>query len=761
MNLAMLGLAAQDAAMRGFVYDKDSGEPVIFANVVFLGTSYGVTTDANGYYSLTKVAPGTYELLISSIEYKEYKETVTLAPGKIVSKNFNVEKSIIQLGDAEVNAEKQESKTQVRTSVESITPKEIKQLPSIGGTPDIAQYLQVLPGVVFTGDQGGQLYIRGGAPIQNKVLLDGMVVYNAFHSIGLFSVFDTDVISNADIYTGGFNAKFGGRTSSIMDISTRDGNKKKLTGKVGFSPFGARALLEGPLKKLGEKGGGISYVLSLKHSFLEESSKLLYTYIDEDGLPFNFTDMYGKVSFGGNKGSKFNVFGFNFTDQVKYQAISDLNWTNRGVGANFVVIPSGSTVLMSGNFASSSYDITLREENVPDRFSSIDGFNFGLDFKYVLGENDVRYGLEVVSFSTNFETFNPLGLVIKQEENTTEFAGYFIYKISAGKFLIEPSLRLQYYSSLSTMSPEPRLGMKYKVNEILRFKLAAGLYSQNLISANSDRDVVNLFYGFLAGPEDLQDEFITEGGEVREVKNSLQRSSHLIVGAEYDLTEHIDINIEGYYINFAQLTNTNRNKIFPDNDANADVPDALKNDFIIETGKSYGVDMVAKYDHKNLNLWLVYSLQKVDRWDGFNSYAPVFDRRHNVNFVSSYVFGEKKQWEVSARWNLGSGLPFTQAQGYYQPTNITDGIGTDYIVSNTNELGILFAELNKGRLPYYHRLDVNVKRSLKLSNKVNMEVNAGVTNMYNRANVFYVDRISGERVDQLPFMPSIGLDMTF
>ena len=104
----------------------------------------------------------------------------------------------------------------------------MRQIPTVGGQADLAQYLQVLPGVIFTGDQGGQLYIRGGSPIQNKVLLDGMIVYNPFHSIGLFSVFDTDLMRNADVYTGGFNADFGGRISSVMDITTRDGNKKRL-----------------------------------------------------------------------------------------------------------------------------------------------------------------------------------------------------------------------------------------------------------------------------------------------------------------------------------------------------------------------------------------------------------------------------------------------------------------------------------------------------------------------------------------------------
>src|SRR6202007_2836734 len=105
---------------------------------------------------------------------------------------------------------------------------------------------------VFTGDQGGQLYIRGGTPVQNKVLLDGMIVYNPFHSIGLFSVFDNDIIRNADVYTGGFGAEYGGRISSIMDITTRDGNKKRVAGKIAASPFGAKVLVEGPIIKYTE-----------------------------------------------------------------------------------------------------------------------------------------------------------------------------------------------------------------------------------------------------------------------------------------------------------------------------------------------------------------------------------------------------------------------------------------------------------------------------------------------------------------------------
>ena len=147
-------------------------------------------------------------------------------------------------------------------------------MPAVGGEPDLAQYLQVLPGVIFTGDQGGQLYIRGGAPVHNLTLLDGMVIYNPFHSIGFFSVFDTDIIRNADVYTGGMPAEYGGRISSTMDVSIRDGNKNRLAGKIGASTFATKLMLEGPLRN--NEKGSTTFLVSAKHSYLEESSQLFY-----------------------------------------------------------------------------------------------------------------------------------------------------------------------------------------------------------------------------------------------------------------------------------------------------------------------------------------------------------------------------------------------------------------------------------------------------------------------------------------------------
>lgn len=761
--LLMPVLCLGQATVKGFLRDQANGEPVMYASVGLAGTSFGVMSDMDGFYSLSRIPEGSYRLVISSMEFETVSEDVSLTNGRIVTRNFLLESKVVALGSAEVRADWQEQQTKVNMSIETIRPADLKKIPSFGGQPDLVQALQVLPGFISTGDQGGQLYIRGGSPIQNKVLLDGMIVYNAFHSIGLFSVFDSDVIANADIYTGGFSAKFGGRISSVMDIKTRDGNKQKIQGKIGASPFGAKLTLEGPLKKLGDNGAGISYILSLKHSYLEQTSKLFYDYVNRDGkgLPFNYTDAYAKVSVGSGNGSKLSLFGFNFRDQVSYQALSDLSWKNFGGGGNFTIVPSGSAILMNGHFAASDYEIKLQEEGVDDRFSQVNGFNFGLDFKYVLGEDDVQYGLEVVGMRTDFQTFNPLGVRVGQTENTTEFAGYVDYRINRGKLIVNPSMRMQYYSSLARFRPEPRLGLKFKATERLRLKAAMGMYSQNVISSNSDRDVVNLFYGFLSGPENLQNTLLRSDNTVQEIEHSLQTAEHLIGGFEYDLTERLNLNVEGYFKNFSQLTNPNRNKLYADNAANADVPEVLRKDFIVETGRAFGVDVVLKYEEKFTYVWLVYGLGNVDRWDGFRWYDPVFDRRHNINVVISQGLGKEGLWELSSRWNMGTGLPFTQTQGYYQPPNVTDGIATDYVVSNSTELGIQFAGLNEGRLPAYHRLDMSIRREFKFENSSTLEFSVGVTNLYSRDNVFYINRVTGERVDQLPFLPSVSLDFKF
>ncbi len=754
--------AQNDNNVKGFVYETATGEPMMFCNVYLKGTTIGSSTDINGFFNITKIPDGDYTIVITNLGYDTISENISLHKNEVLNKKYFMQESSVLLQAVNITADKIEARTETKTSVVNITPKTITKIPSMGGQADLAQYLQVIPGVIFTGDQGGQLYIRGGSPIQNKVLLDGMVIYNPFHSIGLFSVFDTDIIRNAEIYTGGFGAEYGGRISSVMDITTRDGNKKRIAGKVGASTFGAKITLEGPLKKAKNPDDmTASFILSAKNSYLEQTSQSIYKGIlGGEALPYNYRDLYGKISLNSANGSKVNFFGFNFTDDViNYKSISNFGWDSYGAGANFVVIPGKSPVLIEGNVAFSDYKAALEEQNNPNRTSSINGFNAGFAFTYFLGKNSLKYGIEMLGFKTVFDYTKSNGIHISQLENTTELGAYIKYKAQFENFILEPSIRIQAYASLSEVSPEPRLAMKYNVTDWFRIKAAGGFYSQNLIAANSDRDVVNLFYGFLSGQSNIPTYFDGE-----KVTSKLQKAVHYILGTEFDIYNNITLNVEGYYKDFRQLTSMNRNQIYSDSEAPPGTPQIERKDFMIERGDAYGVDISVKYEDKKWYLWGAYSLGYVTK-DYENAegelvtYRTHYDRRHNVNLIATYTAGAKNQWEISARWNFGTGFPFTKVTGFYEELPY-DNIYFDPYTESGN-LGFIYDELNTGQLPTYHRLDLDVKRKFYFSENVVMEADFGVTNVYDRSNIFYIDIVSAQFIYQLPFMPSLGLTLSF
>lgn len=753
---------AQNGQIRGFVYDKSNGEPIIFTNVYLKGTSMGASTDVNGYYVISKIPEGDYTLLVTAVGYDSMKMDVTITKNILLTKNLYISTASYMLDVVQISAEREERKTETRTSVLTISPKQIEQIPSIGGQADLAQYLQVIPGIIFTGDQGGQLYIRGGSPIQNKVLLDGVTIYNPFHSIGLFSVVETDLIRNADIYTGGFNAQYGGRISSIMDIALRDGNKKNHSGKIQATTFGAGILVEGPFKKSSEDSpNAVTYIFSAKNSYLQQTSKLLYKYADDNGLPFNFLDLYGKIAISTDNGSKINLFGFRYDDSVdKYKNLIDYNWKTYGGGLNFVVTPDRASTLIEGAVSFTNYKTTMNDltESSNQGYSSIFNVNAGMDFTTFFGKSDIKAGFDISILGTDYQIVNN-NLRSEQDGKSNEFAIYVKYKGIFGNFIFEPGFRLQYYASYPpAISPEPRLSMKYNITNWLRAKASGGLYSQNLMATASDRDVVNLFYGFLISPskDQVPDEF-----RGKSVKSRLQKAYHIVGGFEIDVNRYLTMNLEGYYKKFTQLTGTNRNKLYETTVAGS-IQDPTGNysyDYIIEDGHAEGIDFSLKVEHDRLYVWTAYSFAFVHRRDEFIEYTPHYDRRHNLNVMATYKLGKSYSWELSARWNFGTGFPFTPTAGYAEKLMFT-GIGDDYVDQN-GELVILYGDLYSSRLTSYHRLDLNVKKTFYLGQHTTLDLDLGITNVYNRKNVFYYERTSNTWAYQLPFMPSFGITFKY
>jgi hypothetical protein len=770
--VGVLSRAQKTGTIKGFIYDKANGEAVPFSNVFLKGTTIGASSDLNGFFNITRIPAGNYVLMVTNLDYDTIRESVTIEPDAILTKKYLAVKGGIKLEEVEVSATNTEKVENTRIATEKINPVVITKLPSIG-EPDIAQYLQVLPGVVFTGDQGGQLYIRGGLPVQNKVLLDGLTVYNPFHSIGLFSVFDNDIMKHADVYSAGFGAEYGGRTSSIMDVTTRDGNKKRIAGKVSMSTFGAKLLLEGPFKKMTDNNEwSSSYILSAKHSYLPQSSLIFYPYAREGGLPFDYTDLYGKASITSTGGSKISMYGFSFNDKVNYNKFQSYAWNNIGIGTNFVVVPENSNLLVEGVVGYSNYQIVFTDPSLPtnSRSSNISGVNTGFNFVKFIKKQELRYGVEGVITTTDFQVKNPYYAEIKMQRSTTDIGGFLKYKYidSKSRVIIEPSFRMQYYATLSVFSPEPRIALKVNFTKKIRAKFAAGLYSQTLMSANSDRDVVNLFYGFINAPEsqEISKTYLDKDGKQEPVNSSVQKAAHMVGGIEFDLFKYFDLNIEAYQKDFYQVINTNRDKIYEDNTTNAFRPDEEKKVFVVEQGRARGLDFVLKYDRKRFYFWAVYSLTFNQRWVGNSltkkvlEYPPTFDRRHNVNLVASYAFGKKKNWEFNARWNYGSGFPFTQTQGYFNQINPQSSLGFPFANANGN-LNYIPGELNAGRLPDFHRLDIGIKYKYNWRERNTLEVSLGATNVYNRENIFQVDRFTFKRENQLPLMPNLNVSLTF
>lgn len=764
----LMSISASAQSIKGFVYEKETGEPVIFANVVIDELKIGTTTDINGYFSFSTIDAGDYNLKVSFVGYQDNVVPVNVG-GKTESLKIYLEESDNVLEEVELSAESLEKKTEVNVAKIQITPEQIKRLPSIGGQADVAQFIQVLPGVVFTGDQGGQLYIRGGTPVENLVLLDGMTIYSPFHSIGFTSVFDTDLIKNTDVYTAAFGAEYGGRMSSVIDIKTKDGNKKRLSGKVSANTFGAKMTLEGPLgrPKEGEFSNS-TFILSAKKSYIDKTAETLYDNAiqnRETTIPFAYTDLYGKVTFGSNSGTKLSVYGFNFDDQVNYASQTNFDWKSTGFGANLIAVMPNSLSIMEMDFNYSNYTMNeigkeFRDGLIFDaapKTSDINEFKFNFSVKRNLSEDkSFKLGVNFGGGSTEFKYKRSNLVDFDVKDNTTFISGYYKYKYNTALWVIEPSLRATAYTAIQEFVLEPRFSAKYNASENVRFKTSAGLYSQNLVSANSGRQVVNLFNGFISSPNDLPKQFLGN-----DIDSKLQKSWHAVVGAEIDVNKNLNINVETYLKQKYQLININLDKVNPAALETAESLEAWQvNEFQYEKGNAYGVDLTLQYKNGRFTTNTTYSYGLVEfENERFSKYNPHFDRRHNLNITSSYLFLKDKSLSLDLRFNYGSGFPFSQIIGNYEGLNPV-GVGGDYVTINGESIS-LYGAPDGGRLPDYARLDLSATKTMKLSKRQSLEFNFTVTNMLNRANIFYYDKVNNERIDQLPIMPSFGVNWMF
>lgn len=752
--IASLHVNGQKGTIRGFVFDKITGEAIILAHIYLENTTIGTVSGQDGYFSIGNVPTGKYQLISQSLGYKKNQQLADVKPGQVENINIYLEKSDVQLDAAIISGRAMERKSRVQLSQIRLTPSQISRIPTMGISADLAQYIQILPGVISSGDQGGQLYIRGGSPDQNLVLMDGIPLYNPFHSMGMFSVFDTDMINSVNISTGGYPAKYGGRISSVMDISLKDGNKNRLAGKIAIGLMNANLALEGPIR-FSKKVEPITFLLSGKYSYLDKTASYLNPGIEKDGLPFSFSDLISKLTYKGRSGSKISATAFHFSDRVQLSQDQLYQWSNYGLGIQAIILPLASTGLIRTEVSYAKYNLQFIELLENSRYSEVEDIKVGLEFMNQFGNHELRMGVKVLGVHTNYLNKNTFGYSLDETNNTTDLAMYFSVQLNYSKWLIQPGLRMNYYASHSYLVPEPRIGIKYLLNDEFRLKAGGGYYSQNLISGKSDRDVVNFFTGFLMDPLGIANDT-----GPKKLPHRLQTSLQGILGVEWDPTNYLMVNIEGYYKYFPQLISLNSNKIFDGDLDHWDIPKVFYKDFITETGNAWGIESLIQYEKKRVFLWLAYSFSVSNRFDGLRFFNPHYDRRHNLNLVGSYVFGANLNWKILARWNFGSGFPFTPTNALYEKLRLSNTSSWDILTEN-GLIGINFGEYNSARLPSYHRLDLTLKYIHHFSKEHSLEAIISITNVYDRKNLFYFSREDYKRINQLPLLPSGGIIWRF
>ncbi len=752
--LSGLKVSGQTGTIHGFVFDKASGEPMVLVHIYLDSTTIGTISGQDGYFSLSQIPQGKYLLVCQSLGYKPERQWIGVKDDQVENINIHLEKSDIQLDAAVISGRLLERKSRVQLSQMRLTPIQISKIPTMGINSDLAQYVQILPGIVSSGDQGGQLYIRGGSPVQNLVLMDGIPLYNPFHSMGMFSVFDTDLINSANISTGGYPAKYGGRVSSVMDINLKDGNRNYLSGKVSAGLMSANASLEGPLH-FSKKSAPLTFLVSGKYSYLDRTAPYLNPEIQKNSLPFKFSDLVSKLTYKGDSGSKISATGFHFTDKVQFSENQLYQWTNYGVGIQAVLLPQNSNGLIRADVNYSMYNLDLEELLNNKRYSEIEDIKVGMEFLNQIGRHEMQMGAQILGVHTDYFNKNTFGFSIDENTDVTDLAGYISFQFNYEKWLVQPGIRMNYYASLGTLVPEPRFGIKYLLSNSFRIKAGGGYYSQNLISGKSDRDVVNFFSGFLMDPSNIANDT-----GPKQLPNRLQTSWQGIIGLEWDPAKDITINIEGFYKDFPQLISLNSNKKFGGEMDHWDIPPVYYEDFITETGNAYGIEGLVQYEKKRVFIWLAYSLSNSNRFDGLQYFQPHYDRRHNLNIVGSYVMGKDLNWKIMGRWNYGSGFPFTPTNALYEKLRLSNTSSAEVLYEN-GLIGMNFGDYNSARLPSYHRLDLTLKYIHYFSDRNSLEAVISVTNVYNRENLFYFSREDYKRVNQLPLLPSGGLIWRF
>lgn len=707
--------------LRGFVVDSTSGEALVFCNVFIEELNTGASTNERGLFLINSIpANQEYEIVVSYVGYKSQNITVYINPDEITEIKIELLPLSIELQTVEKVGRKIIRENSTDLSLERISVKELEILPK-GIETDIMRSLQYIPGVSATGDVTARYYVRGGGGDQNLILLNGVELYNPFHSLGLFSVIDPEMINSLEFYKGGFTSEFNGRLSSVMDVISKDGNKNMYGFKGGLSFLTAKGLVEGPIPNG-------SFMITGRMSY---NNEILKKFFNEQTIPIDFYDLSFKLNYSSAdifESAKFSVFGFFSNDDVDYNdpLREQFKWQNSLFSFEWLQVYDVPLFSRLGiSFSTFDGEVIPNLSTLKPRTNEINDFTLSFDMEYVYDNRDeLGFGLKLKTLETNFFQVNPLGAQTSLENLSGNLSIYGKYKFLRFKnFGLDIGARFN-ITGLNNNGGgiiEPRASLTYRIIPAVAIKAAWGIYLQEVVTISDEDEIISVFEPWIIVPGYLDP----------------PKAIHYNVGLDVDLFTGFSLSAEAYYKKLENLAIVNDQKFL-----------ASDRDLIPGSGESYGGEFLINYGVNPINITTSYTVswafKEVDNW----IFYPKYDTRHTINIILEFNFGSG--WIASSVWNYISGYPFTELIGYYDKYFLNDIHGEDLLGGNFIPQTVL-GDRNLGRLPSYHRLDLSLTKRIRLF-LLDVELGASIINIYDRENIFYFDRNTGEVVNMLPFM---------
>jgi len=761
------GQTISNYTISGYVREKVSRESLIGVNVYLSDHKTGTTTNTYGFYSITLPAADSVDLIISYVGFTP--EIVKIKLNKNIELNIDLKPSVL-LDEVTVTYNRIEKQSQsVKMSTINLQIAQIKNVPSLLGEKDVLKVLQFMPGVQ-TGSEGSSgLYVRGGGPDQNLIILDDAIVYNASHLFGFFSLFNGDALKSVELTKGGFPARYGGRLSSVLDINMKEGNKEEWHGEGGIGLISSRMTLEGPIKK-----GKSSILISGRRTYAD---LIMSPFLGEEKIGYYFYDLNAKINYDFGRKNKLYLSGYFGND--KFSMKTNNHYYNHDIGFSwgngtgtlrwnhlFTNKLFSNTSAIFSNYTFRIFDIyQTTGEAIKDYraeyYSGIKDYSLKYDIDYLPNPNH-RIKAGAISI---FHRFNPYAFIEEDIPNNTHINDVtFTNSLESGIYFedtwqalhnlkVNGGIRFSHFLADQNQYHffEPRLSVALNLKNDFAVKGSYASMSQYIHMISNTG---------ISLPTDL---WVPTTDKVKP-----QESQQLALGLVKDFSKpDITFSLEGYYKKMDNVLGYKEGASFMNLDEPTSVSDNNWEAKVTEGDAwSYGLELLLQKKEGRLSGWIGYTLSWTQmQFDSVNfgrKFWARYDRRHDLSLVAIYKLN--KHITLSGTWVYGTGNSITLPTSKY---NVGHQLN-----SNFNQLTEVkeFSTRNNFRMNAYHRLDFGIQfhKEKKWGERI-WEIS--VSNVYNRQNPFFytfdsklVNNVEYgflKQVSLFPIIPSISYSFKF